>query len=176
MRLAGSAGNLLKMVEDRHLKAKVTDFTPGDTVRVTLRVPEAGKERLQVFEGVVTARRGHSASESFTVRKISFGIGVERTFPVHSPFVTIIEVVKMGRTRRSKLYFLRDKSGKAARLKQQFSEAVAAPEGAAEGVAAPADAAAPDAKDEAKPEAKAEAKPAAEAKQAKKEKKAEPKK
>jgi large subunit ribosomal protein L19 len=173
MRLAGSAGEIIRTVEGRHLKAKVTVFTPGDTVRVTLRVPESGKERLQVFEGVVTARRGHSASESFTVRKISFGIGVERTFPVHSPFVTAIEVVKTGRVRRSKLYFLRDKSGKAARLKQGFVEAAAAPEDGAVPEAALPGAEAPA---EAKPSVEAKAEKKAEAKPAKKEKKAEPKK
>jgi large subunit ribosomal protein L19 len=166
---------ILRGVEGRHLKAKLTPFTPGDTIRVTLRVPEAGKERLQVYEGVVTARRGHGAAESFTVRKISFGVGVERTFPVHSPFVTTIEVVKMGRTRRSKLYFLRDKTGKAAKLKQEYAAAVAvdavptAADGTTEATpeAAPAEAAP---KEEKKAEAKAEARPA------KKEKKAEPKK
>ena len=173
MRMAGSVGDILRAVEGRHLKAKLTVFTPGDTVRVTLRVPEAGKERLQVFEGVVTARRGHGASESFTVRKISFGIGVERTFPVHSPFVTGVEVVKMGRVRRSKLYFLRERSGKSARLKQEFAmETPAAAEGAASQGEAVAEAAATADKAEAKPETK----PAAEAKPAKKEKKAEPKK
>ena len=143
MRLAVSASELLKSVETPQLKKKVPAFVPGDTVRVTLRVPEGDKERQQVFEGVVIGRHGGGSREMVTVRKISFGIGVERSFPLHSPFIAKIERVGRGKARRAKLYFLRDKTGKAARLKRRNlsaaeidSEAVDAAGAEAEAVAA----------------------------------------
>ena len=94
-------------------------FRPGDTVRVHVNVREGDKERVQVFEGVVTRRRGRGPSATFTVRKVSYGVGVERTFPVHSPRVDKIEVLTRGRVRRAKLYYLRELSGKAARIQEQ---------------------------------------------------------
>jgi len=103
MRLATSAGELLRSVEARQMRKKIPVFTPGDTVRVTLRVLEGEKERLQLFEGVVIARTAGGSREMLTVRKISFGVGVERMFPIHSPFVSRIEVVRGGKARRAKL-------------------------------------------------------------------------
>ncbi len=101
-------------------KKKISDFRSGDTVRVHLKVvEEEGQERVQVFEGVVIRRRGRGASENFTVRKISFGVGVERTFPAISPFVEKIETVRAGRARRGRLYYLRALTGKSARLGDQ---------------------------------------------------------
>jgi large subunit ribosomal protein L19 len=122
MRLSGSAQDLIHAVEAPQLKARLPRFGPGDTVRVTLRIPEGDKERLQLFEGVVIARRGGGTREMVTVRKISFGIGVERQIPLHSPFVAKFELVTRGRARRAKLYFLRDRTGKSARLKKQYGE------------------------------------------------------
>ena len=137
MRLAGSASALLRSVESVYLKTKVPAFTVGDTLRVTFRVPEGEKERQQVFEGVVISRRGGGTREMVTVRKISFGVGVERTFPLHSPFVAKLELVRRGKVRRAKLYFLREKTGKAARLKKQYGEAGIAAEAAAASPHAP---------------------------------------
>src|ERR1043166_9939494 len=125
MRLAVSAAELIQHVESSQLKAKLPKFGPGDTVRVTVRVLEGEKERLQVFEGVVIGVRGGGTREMVTVRKISFGIGVERMFPLHSPFVSKFELVSHGKARRAKLYYLRDKTGKDAKVKRQFSGAVA---------------------------------------------------
>jgi len=122
MRLATPAGELLRSVESAQLKTKLPAFAPGDTLRVTFRVSEGDKERQQVFEGVVISRRGGGTREMVTVRKISFGIGVERMFPLHSPFVVKLEVVGRGKVRRAKLYYLRDKIGKAARIKRQYME------------------------------------------------------
>ncbi len=122
MKLSSSAGEMMKTVEDAQAKASTPDFQPGDTIKLQLRVPEGDKERVQMFEGVVLGRRGGGSREMVVVRKISFGIGVERIFPLHSPFVTKIEVVRRGRVRRAKLYFLREKTGKHARLKQEFQE------------------------------------------------------
>ncbi len=162
MRLATSAGELLRAVESKHLKGKIPRFTPGDTVRVTLRVLEGDKERLQIFEGVVIARTAGGSREMLTVRKISFGVGVERMFPIHSPFISRIEVVRGGKARRAKLYYLRGKSGKAARLKQQFvaldSTDMPAPATAADAPAEPAAEAEPAAKTAPAPAAKAAAK------------------
>ena len=121
MRLAVSAGELIRHVESSQLKAKLPKFGPGDTVRVTVRVLEGEKERLQVFEGVVIGLRGGGTREMVTVRKISFGIGVERMFPLHSPFVSKFELVSRGKARRAKLYYLRDKTGKGAKIKRQLS-------------------------------------------------------
>ena len=101
-----------------NLKTNVPDFKAGDTVRVKVKVVEGDNERLQAFDGVVIARRGSGISETFTVRKISFGVGVERIFPVHSPRVDSIEVLKVGKVRRSKLNYLTKLSGKAARLQE----------------------------------------------------------
>ena len=101
------------------LREKVVPFRPGDTVRVNVRVKEGEKERLQAFEGVCIARRGGGVSETFTVRKISNGVGVERIFPLHSPMIADITVVRRGAVRRAKLYYLRDVTGKAARIKER---------------------------------------------------------
>ncbi len=109
----------LKMVEAGQVKKKVAAFAPGDTVRVHIRVTEGGRERVQAFEGTVISRRGAGPNESFTVRRISHGIGVERVFPVHSPRVEKIDVVRRGRVRRAKLYFLRGKVGKETRIKER---------------------------------------------------------
>lgn len=95
------------------------DFAPGDTVKVHVRIREGGRERIQVFQGVVISRRGGGLRESFTVRKVSFGVGVERTFPLHAPIISEIEVVTRGDVRRAKLYYLRDRIGKAAKVKEK---------------------------------------------------------
>lgn len=97
----------------------IPDFRPGDTVRVNVRVREGQKERLQAFEGVVIRRKGGGSSETFTVRKVSNGVGVERIFPLNSPVVTEINVIREGRVRRAKLYYLRELSGKAARIRER---------------------------------------------------------
>jgi len=102
-----------------NLRTDVPDFKPGDTVRVAVRVREGDKERLQAFEGVCIARRGGGVQESFTVRKISAGVGVERIFPLHSPSIASIELIRRGRVRRAKLYYLRAVSGKAARIREK---------------------------------------------------------
>ena len=101
------------------LREDVPDFRPGDTVRVNVRVREGEKERLQAFEGVVIRRKGGGMNETFTVRKVSNGVGVERIFPLHSPVVSDIQVVREGRVRRAKLYYLRNLSGKAARIRER---------------------------------------------------------
>ena len=108
----------LRAIEREALKTNIPAFSPGDTVRVMVRVREGEKERLQAFEGICIARRGGGISESFTVRKISAGVGVERIFPLHSPSISVIEVVRKGRVRRAKLYFLRQLAGKAARIRE----------------------------------------------------------
>ena len=107
------------MVEASQLKKNRGDFAPGDTVKVQVKVVEGEKERIQAFEGVVIRRRGEGARASFTVRRISYGVGVERTFPLHSPMIERVQVVRRGDVRRSKLYYLRTLSGKAARLKEK---------------------------------------------------------
>jgi large subunit ribosomal protein L19 len=111
--------NPTDLVERTYLRDELPDFRPGDTVRVHVRVVEGERERTQVFEGVVIRRRGSKLSETFTVRKISFGVGVERTFPVHSPMVATIEVVARGDVRRAKLYYLRERIGKKAKVKER---------------------------------------------------------
>lgn len=103
----------------QQLREDVPDFRPGDTVRVNVRVREGEKERLQAFEGVVIRRKGGGLNETFTVRKVSNGVGVERIFPLHSPVVSDIQVVREGRVRRAKLYYLRNLSGKAARIRER---------------------------------------------------------
>ncbi|HXI64300.1 MAG TPA: 50S ribosomal protein L19 [Gemmatimonadales bacterium] len=109
----------LRGVDREGLKANMPAFAPGDTVRVMVRVREGDKERLQAFEGVCIGRRGGGVNESFTVRKISAGVGVERIFPLHSPSIAEIEMVRKGRVRRAKLYFLRQLAGKAARIREK---------------------------------------------------------
>lgn len=111
--------SLIKLVEQEQLKKDIPEFGPGDTVRVHLKVVEGERKRIQVFEGVVIARANGGLRETFTVRKISGGIGVERVFPLHSPMIAKIEVVRRGRVRRAKLYYLRKRSGKAARIRER---------------------------------------------------------
>jgi len=112
--------NPVEYVEAQYMKKKVPSFKVGDTVRVSLRVVEGEKERIQVVEGVVIARKHDGLREKFTIRKVSGGVGVERTFPIHSPRVEEVEVVRGGKVRRAKLYFLRNLKGKAARLSERF--------------------------------------------------------
>jgi len=109
----------LDSVDAASLRNDVPDFRPGDTLKVNVKVVEGNRSRVQAFQGVVIARQGHGVRETFTVRKISFGVGVERTFPVHSPIIDRIEVVTRGDVRRAKLYYLRDLRGKAAKIKER---------------------------------------------------------
>ncbi len=111
--------DIIKAIEQEQVKNNVPDFRPGDTVRVHVRVTEGGRDRIQVFEGVVIDRKNGGPSETFTVRRISYGVGVERVFLLHSPKVERIEVVRRGRVRRAKLYYLRSRRGKAARIKEK---------------------------------------------------------
>ncbi|HWS52739.1 MAG TPA: 50S ribosomal protein L19 [Pyrinomonadaceae bacterium] len=112
--------NRLDTIENAQLRTDIPDFQPGDTVRVQVRIKESEtKERLQAFEGVVIARKGGGVRETITVRKTSFGVGVERIFPLHGPIVGKIEVVRRGRVRRAKLYYLRNLRGKAARIRER---------------------------------------------------------
>ncbi|OGP94006.1 MAG: 50S ribosomal protein L19 [Deltaproteobacteria bacterium RBG_16_54_18] len=111
--------NTLEMLEKEHLRMDLPAFKPGDTVKVNFKIQEGDKERIQVFEGVVIRKRKGDIRGSFSVRKISYGIGVERIFPLHSPFIDRIEVVSQGRVRRSRLYYLRGRKGKAARIKDK---------------------------------------------------------
>lgn len=111
--------NPTDVVEQPYLKTDLPDFRAGDTVRVHVRVVEGERERIQVFEGVVIRRRGSQLSQTFTVRKVSFGVGVERTFPVHSPMISQIEVATHGDVRRAKLYYLRSRVGKKAKVKER---------------------------------------------------------
>ncbi len=111
--------NPTDLIDARSLRDDIPEFQPGDTVRVHVRVVEGNRSRTQVFEGVVIRRRGSGVRESFTVRKVSFGVGVERTFPVHAPVVDRIERVIRGDVRRAKLYYLRDRVGKAAKVKEK---------------------------------------------------------
>ncbi len=109
-------------VQRERLRTDLPGFRPGDTVRVMVRVREGDKERLQAFEGICIGRRGAGISETFTVRKISAGVGVERIFPVHSPNISQVEVVRRGKVRRAKLYYLRRLTGKATRIKEKKEE------------------------------------------------------
>jgi large subunit ribosomal protein L19 len=111
----------LKLIEATQMKKDITPFNPGDTVNVHVRVIEGDKERIQQFQGVVISRRGSGLTETFTVRKISNGVGVERIFPIHSPRIAKIEVSKQGRVRRAKLYYLRDLAAKQIRQKISVS-------------------------------------------------------
>lgn len=131
--------NAVELVEKKFLKSKLPEFRPGDTIQVHVRVKEREKEsakakdkdkekekeRIQVFEGVVIGMRGRGVQSSFVVRKISFGVGVERIFPLHSPSIDKIKVVKKGRVRRAKLYYLREKTGKAAKIREKSQTAQA---------------------------------------------------
>jgi large subunit ribosomal protein L19 len=123
--------NRLDVVEKAQLRANVPDFQPGDTVRVHVRIKESEtKERLQAFEGVVIARKHGGARETITVRKTSFGVGVERIFPLHATIVDHIDVIKHGRVRRAKLYYLRGLRGKAARIREKDTRQLAQAQGA----------------------------------------------
>jgi len=111
--------NPTDLVDATSVRDGIPDFAPGDTLKVHVRVVEGNKERVQVFQGVVIRRQGSGVRETFTVRKVSYGVGVERTFPVHSPVIARIEPVTRGAVRRAKLYYLRDRVGKAAKIKEK---------------------------------------------------------
>ena len=111
--------DIIRALEQEQMRSDIPVFKPGDTVRVHVKVVEGTRERIQVFEGAVIRRQGSGARETFTVRRISYGVGVERTFPVHSPRVEKIEVARRGVVRRAKLYYLRNLTGKAARIKEK---------------------------------------------------------
>ncbi|HEV3400393.1 MAG TPA: 50S ribosomal protein L19 [Acidimicrobiales bacterium] len=111
--------NPTDLVDRASLRSDLPQFSPGDTVKVHVRVVEGTRERIQVFQGVVIRRQGSGVRETFTVRKVSFGVGVERTFPLHSPIIATIEVVTRGDVRRAKLYYLRDRVGRAAKVKEK---------------------------------------------------------
>ncbi len=110
----------LKTISQDSLKSEIPQFSVGDTIRVDVNIREGDRERIQQFEGTVIARKGSGVSETFTVRRVSYGVGVERVFPLHSPNVKAIQVVRMGRVRRAKLYYLRNRVGKAAKVKEQI--------------------------------------------------------
>ena len=110
--------NIIEQIEKENLKSSVPAFNVGDTVRVSFKVIEGTKERIQAFEGIVIAKRNSGIRETFTVRRVSYGIGVERTFPLHSPKVADIKVIRKGKVRRAKLYYLRDLTGKAAKVQE----------------------------------------------------------
>jgi large subunit ribosomal protein L19 len=110
--------DLLRSVEMEQLKSEIPAFSAGDRLRVNIKIVEGDKSRVQAFEGVVIAKKHGSISETFTVRRVTYGEGVERTFPIHSPIIDSIEVLSRGKVRRAKLYYLRSKSGKAARIKE----------------------------------------------------------
>ncbi|MBR6737759.1 MAG: 50S ribosomal protein L19 [Clostridia bacterium] len=110
--------NIIDQINQENVKKEVPSFNVGDTVKVSVKVVEGTRERIQAYEGIVIAKRGGGISETFTVRRISFGVGVERTFPLHSPKITDIKVVKKGAVRRAKLYYLRNLTGKAAKVKE----------------------------------------------------------
>ena len=111
--------NKIRLVEAKHLKKEIPEFSVGDTLKIQVKIVEGDKMRLQAFEGVVIARKGSGIQESFTLRRISYGEGVERTFPLHSPFVEKIEVLKRGKARRAKLYYLRKKIGKKTKIEEK---------------------------------------------------------
>ena len=112
--------DIIKAIEEENKKATVEDFNIGDTVKVSVKIKEGDKERIQIFQGTVIKRQNAGLNETFTVRKISSGVGVERTFPVHSPKVAKIEITRKGKVRRAKLYYLRDRVGKAAKTKEKI--------------------------------------------------------
>jgi large subunit ribosomal protein L19 len=109
----------IKQLEREMIRLDLPAFSPGDTVKVHVKIKEGEKERIQTFQGVVVSKRGGSATETFTVRKVSYGVGVERIFPLHSPAINEIEVITRGRVRRAKIYYLRNLRGKAARIKER---------------------------------------------------------
>lgn len=111
--------SLIQLLEQEQIKTDIPEFKPGDTVRVHVKVIEGNRERIQVFEGVVIRRRGGGLGETFTVRRVSYGVGVERTFPLNTPKIDRIEVVRRGQVRRARLYYLRKLRGKAARIKEK---------------------------------------------------------
>jgi large subunit ribosomal protein L19 len=111
--------NIIDTIEREQMRTDIPNFGPGDSVKVHVKVVEGGKERIQIFEGVVIRKSHGGLKETFTVRKVSQGIGVERTFPVHSPMVEKIEIERKGKVRRAKLYYLRDRSGKSARIEER---------------------------------------------------------
>lgn len=111
--------NPTDVIDREHLRSDIPDFAPGDTLKVHVRVVEGSRERVQVFQGAVIRRQGSGIRETFTVRKTSFGVGVERTFPLHTPVIAKIEVVTRGDVRRAKLYYLRERTGKAAKIKEK---------------------------------------------------------
>lgn len=108
----------LKLMSEGSLKEKTSEFSIGDTVRVDVKIREGERERIQAYEGTVIAKKGSGVAETFTVRRVSYGVGVERVFPLHSPNVDSVKVVRSGKVRRSKLYYLRDRVGKAAKVKE----------------------------------------------------------
>lgn len=110
--------NIVDVIESEGLKKEVPEFNIGDTVKVFVKIKEGDKERLQAYEGVVIARKNGSIRETFTVRRISYGVGVERTFPIHSPLVDHVEIVRKAKAKRAKLYYVRELTGKAAKIKQ----------------------------------------------------------
>jgi len=110
----------LKLITEESVKKELPKFEIGDTVKVHVKIREGERERIQVFEGTVIARKGSGVAQTFTVRRVSYGVGVERVFPIHSPNVADVEIVRKGRVRRAKLYFLRDRIGKAAKVKEQI--------------------------------------------------------
>jgi large subunit ribosomal protein L19 len=115
--------SILKSLESKYRKSDLPQFSPGDTLRVHVKIKEGDKERIQMFQGTVIAKTGSGISESFTVRKVSAGVGVERVFPLHSPNLSKIEIIKQGKVRRSKLYYLRELKGKKARIGEKKEEA-----------------------------------------------------
>lgn len=110
--------DIIKSIEEAELKKEIAEFSVGDTIKVHNKIKEGNRERIQIFEGIVIKRQGGSNRETFTVRKLSSGCGVEKTWPLHSPFVEKIEIVRYGKARRAKLFYLRDRVGKAAKVKQ----------------------------------------------------------
>lgn len=111
--------DIIKAIENEQLKEKIVSFNVGDTIKVHYRIKEGTRERVQIFEGTVIKRQGGSNRETFTVRRISYGVGVERTFPLHSPKIEKIEVTRRGKVRRSRLFYLRERTGKAAKVKEK---------------------------------------------------------
>ncbi|QFF98513.1 50S ribosomal protein L19 [Psychrobacillus glaciei] len=111
--------NIISEITKEQLRSDLPTFRPGDTVRVHVKIVEGTRERIQMYEGIVIQRRGGGISETFTVRKISSGVGVERIFPVHTPKIALLEVIRRGKVRRAKLFYLRDLRGKAARIKER---------------------------------------------------------
>ena len=111
----------LKIIAQDNIKTEVPKFNIGDTVKVSVNIREGQRERIQNFEGTVIAKRGSGISETFTVRRVSYGVGIERVFPVHSPNVVDVQVIRTGKVRRAKLYYLRDRVGKAAKVKSKYN-------------------------------------------------------